>query len=62
MNTLLFDYEATLKFKYLIIASLAVILLIFVMLNLIFVVNKDDTRILREIFNIKKLPANIYKK
>ena len=36
------------------IASLALISIIFIILNLIFVINKNDVRILREIFNIKK--------
>ena len=44
------------------IASLAVISIIFVVLNLIFVINKEDARIIREILNIDKFPVQIYKK
>ena len=44
------------------IASLSIISIIFVVLNLIFVINKNDARILREILNIKKFPVKIYKK
>ena len=44
------------------IASLTIISIIFALLNLIFVINKDDTRILREILNIKKFPLKMYKK
>jgi len=44
------------------IASLALVSIIFAVLNLIFVINKNDVRVLREIFGIKKFPMKIYKK
>ncbi|MCL2154842.1 MAG: oligosaccharide flippase family protein [Leptospirales bacterium] len=44
------------------IASLAIISIAFIILNLIFVINKDDVRIVREILNIDKFPVKIYKK
>lgn len=44
------------------VVSLAIISIIFVLLNLVFVLNKNDARIVREIFFIKKFPVRIYRK
>lgn len=44
------------------IVSLAVISMIFVLLNVVFVLNKNDARIVMEIFNIKKFPVKVYRK
>jgi len=44
------------------IISLSVISMIFLLLNLVFVINKNDARIVREVLNIKKFPVRIYRK
>jgi len=44
------------------IISLTIISILFVLMNLIFVITKNDLRIVREILNIKKFPVRIYRK